>query len=424
VGGSERAGSLARDGAIAGISSLVLNAATFVFYAAGVRSLGVESGGLLLALIAAVLLGSAPFSVAALAVGTTAARYHARAQPAELARLAGNAILAFGALGIVVIAAAEAASAPIVAFFGGGDRTAMVAAAAALTCTAFLYILRGLLQGISDYAGLGLSNGLEALCRVALSVLFLLHHVTIDLALGGLVVALGASALVSLILLLKRTGASFVMPQAVRLNQSGNGPILATMGVLMFLSFFDAIIARHFLSPTQSGLYNAAALAGRGLTTLLAFVPSMIMPKLAAAEELGTDSRTLVIQVAAITLGICVLAAGIFWLEPRLLIVIIAGQKFAAAASLVARYGIAASALAGSSVICSLRLGRSDHAMTPAVVCAAVAEAVALLLYHSSAETLVLVVVIGHSAILVAALIPWRSAITRTQPSARRNPAG
>jgi O-antigen/teichoic acid export membrane protein len=417
VRGSERAGNLARDAAIAALSSLFLSAATFIFYAAGVRSLGVESGGLLLALIAAVLLGSAPFSVMALAVGTTAARYRARDQSADLARLAGNIILAFAGFGVVLIALSDAASGPVIRFFSGGDRLAVVAAAVALACTACLYVIRGLLQGISDFPGLGISNGFEALCRILLSVAFSGHHITIGVALGGLALALSATLAVSLVPLVKRMGASFEIPLSLRLREGRNGAILATMGVLTFLTFFDAIIARHFLSPTESGLYNAAALAGRGLMTLLAFVPSMIMPKLAAAEELGADSRTLVVQVAAITLGICVLAAGIFWLEPRLIIDIIAGRRFSAAAALVARYGIAASALAGSIVICSLRLGRSDRAMTPAVICAAVGEAAALLIYHSSAETLILVVVFGHTATLVAALVPSRSATTRTQPS-------
>jgi O-antigen/teichoic acid export membrane protein len=356
---------------------------------------------------------SSPFSVGSLSVAATAARLRATDEADSLSRLVGTTLVGISGLFAIAIGFGYVTAGSAVSFLGGGNESTIILSAALFALTSALLVIRGLVQGMGDFRTLAVSNLIEALGRTVLAVILLQRHVSVNGALASVTVLVGTVAALTFGLLAVKVGATVRgLDFRLVLARENNAQIFVTMGSIAVLTFLDAIVSRHFLTAHESGLYNAAALAGRALMTALAFAPSVIVPKLVSTAARGESSSTIVRQTAMFLFGICAPAVAIFFLMPSLVIRIIAGPEFLQAASLVGRYGLAAAALASANIVCSLRIGRDDFRMTPFVAATTACEAVAFVFFHMSAEMLVAVVVLGHSATFIATLVPRRLRIS------------
>jgi O-antigen/teichoic acid export membrane protein len=401
-------GGLIRDGALAGISSLAVSASTFLFYSASVRSLGVESGGALLANIATTLMLSVPATVGGLALGTTAAKLRKAGARRDLANLTGFAVAVCGIVAVFALCCAALAGSQIGEAFAV-DRSTVMLAALLLAVMIPLLALRGLVQGVGGFVVFAGSNVAETLGRVVLSIILLLHQSRLRVALGGLALSLIVATIVVLVGLIRSTGISVGRLAEGRTALRRALPILLTMGSLTTLTFFDAVAARHWLSARDSGLYNAAALAGRALMTVLAFTPALIMPKIALTDAKSQERKLIVKQSLLFGTAVCVISAGVFAVFPSFVIDVVAGHKFIGAAPLVGIYGVAASALAMATIVSSLGAGH-DGSRTPYyVVLAAAVEVLAIMRFHSTAFQLAEAVTLGHCLALAAAVIGGRA---------------
>jgi O-antigen/teichoic acid export membrane protein len=400
-------GALIRDGVLAGVTSLAVSASTFLFYAASVRSLGVDSGGALLAIIATTLMLSVPATVGGLALGTAAAKLHKASARTDLANLSGIAVVACGTAGVLALCGAALAASHIAGAFAV-DRATVMLAALLLAVMIPLLALRGLVQGVGGFGCFAASNVAETLGRIVVSIVLLLHPNPLRSALGGLALALCVATAVVLLGLIRITGIGFGALAEGRSAFRRALPILITMGSLTVLTFFDAVAARHWLSAHDSGLYNAAALAGRALMTVLAFTPALIMPKIALTEPGSRERKLIVKQSLIFGVVVCAVSASLFAAMPGTVIDIVAGHKFMGAMSLVGIYGVAASALAMATIIAALSGGHEDSHAPYYVLFAAVVEVTAIVLFHSTAVQLAEAVTFGHCLALAAVVIGTR----------------
>jgi O-antigen/teichoic acid export membrane protein len=167
------------------------------------------------------------------------------------------------------------------------------------------------------------------------------------------------------------------------------------------MTFSDGIIARHSLSATDAGLYNAAALSGRALMAILSFMPAVILAKLPhrAAGEPEFGIRAFIVAGA-----ICLGAVCFFALFPVQILSAVGGAAYRTGAPLVAVYGIAAAALAMANIIAIYRIGKGVLRLGFALVAAAACEIGTMLLVAPSAVNLVSVVVAGHVGALLLSL--------------------
>jgi O-antigen/teichoic acid export membrane protein len=179
--------------------------------------------------------------------------------------------------------------------------------------------------------------------------------------------------------------------------------IFAWIAIAM-LTYYDSILARHVLSADQSGYYNAASLAGRALMTALAFVPTILLPKVAARKVAGVASQALGRTALAVTASVSLGAVVAFAVFPALIVKVIAGPQFLLAATLVPWYGVAAACLSLAGVIVAQRLGDEESGIGLAILFAAIAEVLVLTIFHGSAKIIVLEVLFGHALTLLVAM--------------------
>jgi O-antigen/teichoic acid export membrane protein len=391
---------IVKDGALAGASAMAANVSTYVFYALVTRSLGVDSGGALLAVIAASLMLSLPVGVVGLGLSGVVSHLRAVGDFGGLSRLLRRSAALYAGGAAIVFAAAFAGARAFDDFFHLDVALVAPSAAVIVVATAGLLLSRGFLQGVGDFRGLALSNLVEAGAKIA-------GAATIALAAGGIAAALatfGAALLaafaVSSVLLYVHACHDHV-PAVSESALRQATPVFAAMGALTVMTFFDAIAARHFLSPREAGLYNAAALVGRALMTVLAFVPSVLLPKVRERVATAGDTRAVAAPAIAFTIAVCLTALAVCVFAPRTVVVFVGGRAYADAASLVPLYALASCSLALTSVLATIHAAHDRLRVGGSLLVVMCLEVAGVVLMHGSATAILHVIVAGHVTALI-----------------------
>jgi O-antigen/teichoic acid export membrane protein len=402
---AERAGAtgFASDGALAGVSAIVANAASYVFYTAATRALGVSDGGALLAVIAAALMLSVPVGVAGLGLSGVVSHLRAIGDDGAVSAVLRRTTLVYAVTAALVLVAGVAGAQLVGAFFHVDQPLVALAGALIVVATAGLLLVRGFLQGFGEFRSLAASNVAEGVAKAAAAagVLVLRPHFSAALAAfgGALLVAFAVSAA-----LLYAHGGHH--PPADR--RAGTlrraVPVVTAMGALTVMTFFDAIAARHYLAAHEAGLYNAAALAGRALMTLLAFVPAVLLPKVRERAATSGDTRAVMLPAIAFTTVVCAASLAVFVLAPHFVAIVIGGRAYADAAPLIPLYGVAAGALAIAGVVATYHAGHDRGYVGAALLVVMAAELTGILAFHDRASTILHVIVVGHVGALATAI--------------------
>ena len=398
-----------RSGAFAVVAYGLMSVATFAFYGVSTRRLGVESGGTFLALVATVTLPAVVIAVLVSTLTPTIARWVARDQPERVSALIRRTAPWFGLTAVLVLVAAVVAHEPIALFLHLPSAPTVVAGAAATIAFTALQLTRVLLQATGKIAGYGVSNLVETMTKGAGAAALFALPPSVETTAILFAIALAVPAVYTLALVAGFVRANPAAAGGLRGAYAGSLPVMIVLTTLTVLTLYDAIVARRFLDAYQAGLYNAAALIGRALLSLLGIVPALLMPIVASRTAVGGDAKaifrvavTLVAAAAALVVVLCAL-------RPDAIVGIIAGGAYRAAAPLVAPYALAAGALAVGGLLVSHEIGAGRPPAMP-VAAVGIAEICVALAYHPSAERLIAVVLAGHVALLVASAIASRVA--------------
>lgn len=404
------------DGVLAGGTSMVANVATYLFYALATRALGVAGGGALLAIIAASLLISVPVGVLGLGLSGVVSALRAVGDDGGVSRLVRRTTAVYAGCAIVLLVLAFVASRAVDEFFHVDAPLVAPSAALIVVATAGLLLARGFLQGVGEFRRLALSNLAEATAKVVAAGFVTFGAVGFAGALASFGLALLAAGLVSALLLSVHAGHRRQPGAASGLLRSAT-PVFAAMGAITVMTFFDAIAARHFLSAREAGLYNAAALAGRALMTVLAFVPSVLLPKVRERVVTDADPKAIAAPAIGFTAAVCVVSLAIFVFAPHFVAVFVGGRAYADAAYLVPLYGVAGSALAVTSVVATVHAAHDRWSVGASLVVVMLLEVGAVIFVHDSALTILRIIVIGHvTALLTVVTIGALDARRGTAP--------
>ena len=397
-----------RGGAFAVVAYGLMSVATFVFYGASSRRLGVEDGGTFLALVASITLPSVVIAVLVSTLTPTIARWVALGEPQRVSGLIRGAAPPLGVAALAVLALSVAAHGPAAAFLHLPSAATVVAAAVATIAFTALQLTRVLMQATGRFAEYGISNLIETATKCAAAAALVAAVPSVETAAIAFACALAVPAVYALAVVAGFVRAHPAAAGGLRSAYAGSLPVMAVLTALTVLTLYDAIVARRFLDAYQAGLYNAAALVGRALLSLLGIIPALLMPIVASRTAVGSDANAIfraAIVLTATAAGVVVLFCA---LRPDLIVGAFAGGAFRPAAPLVAPYALAASALALAGLIVTHEVG-AGRPPAFAVTAVALAEICTALAYHPSAERLIAVVLCGHAALLLASIVALRA---------------
>ncbi len=277
------------------------------------------------------------------------------------------------------------------------------------------------LVGTALAVGFGLElavvwGGLQGAHRFGPLSLGQLGFVSLKLALGILLAALGAGVAGIMFAVAAATGLTLVvfswplrgLLAAARLRPSDrrrvlgrySGGVAVSLGIFMALTSLDLFVARASFTPRTAGAYAAASVAARALLLVPAAVTTVLFPHVSTLADRVRERRHLLGGLFA-TAALGGLATLLFAAFPRLLLDLTFGHAYSQASHWLAPFAFAMTlySLANVYLFHFLAIGRVRYAFVAAPVLLAQAPLYAL--FHARPLQLI-AIQIGCAGALLA----------------------
>jgi O-antigen/teichoic acid export membrane protein len=413
-----------RHGALVLASVVIAGVFNYLYYMLIARRGGVETYGVVTALVSAMILLLTPGIIGQLIAARLAADLEARHDNGALRTLADLMTTWTTTIAAVVVGVGLLFRGAIASFFNLSDSLPVVMVTFALGIYAVVMVQRGVLQGAHRFGAFAASSSIDAVVKVLIGV----PLVGVLGATGGLA-GVVAAALLALAYDLYIFRARFGTTRApITLDRKLIVRVVSRVGLgqLTFtvLTFYDVPLIKHAFDARSAGLYAAAALVGRAVVVATSFVPTLVMPKTAARAADGRSPLPLLgvaLGLAAPIVAVAVLAALV---APRFVVSVIAGKAFAEAAPLVLLYVIASGALSLANVVGAYKMGLHRYDFVVPCLIVAATEISVISIWHPTLNAVVGTLVIGHLALFAATLFRLWEPVERQQPSAVANLGG
>jgi O-antigen/teichoic acid export membrane protein len=398
-----------RAGVVLSIATLVFNGAAYLYNVVCIRYLGSRVYGDVAAMLALFALVSLPLaSIQNLLAREVAQLSSVGAIGSLLRRSTGiAAAIGFGlvAVGLVLVH-------PIRDFLNVESTTTVLAGISAIFFAVVAVVLYGFLQGLLRFNALGVTYGLSGISRLVLVIPVLILGYG---ASGALFVNTFAAFLAVAIaaIALRKLWWPEEAETTARLDRRQAAVLL--IGSLAFASLtnVDVLLAAYFLPDHLVGVYAAAALVGKMVLFLPAAVVMVLLPKAATRAAAGVTSRGIVLASVAVTLVVTLSATAVLAVVPESLLVWAFGGDFRESTALLGWFGLAMSACALLNVYLSVYFAERKARFPLLVLAAAVAQIVAVSVWHPNPRAIVLVTLTCVGAVLLIHEVSFPYALAR-----------
>jgi O-antigen/teichoic acid export membrane protein len=408
-----------RGGALVMAATLLWHASNFAYNSLGAHALGPSQYGALAAVVALLYVVSPLlFSVQTLASGVAARltetgnwdrlagllRYYTR-------RLAVAAVV----LTILLLPTSEAvaralhlpSALPVILVF------------ATLPLAVVVNVQRGALQGSRRFGRYAGSTAVEAVAKVGVAVALILLWPTVEGALLAVLAGLICAGIAhfGLLRFLPRRPSPL---GGVRHPTGESAATLASLSLLALLFSVDVIVAKHFMSAHDAGLYAAVSLCGKIVFFATSGLNWLLFPLFSAIHQRGGSGRQAFLAGLAVLLAVSAAIATVEFTVPSLVVTPLVGTRYAAATHYIGLMAIAFG-LYGAVYLASLYLlSRKRIAGVAVLAVAAVAQLGGLAAFHRTVFDVAWVeLVVFGAAAAVLAVVCLR--IPLAQPSREGN---
>ncbi|GAC1466139.1 MAG: hypothetical protein PVS3B3_28860 [Ktedonobacteraceae bacterium] len=371
------------------------------------QMLGIQQYGRVAALIAFSLVLITPTQI----IATVATKYaSASSVNGNYARLNSfirrlSAILLALGIGITVVFAALSS---YTSLFFHLDSSVEVILLGLTFITAFVTPLNlGILQGLQRFGWYATVTFLSAFLRLALSI----GLVFVGLGVNGALLGLVLSALLAYLVSFRP------LREILRGSQAATGSLrslwsysvlagFAAAGTIVLYSI-DTVLARHFLSDNDAGLYAALATTSKIILYATSSVSLVMFPRVAALHERGESQTRVVIQAL---LGVLLLATVLelaFAIAPLFIVQLLFGKAFTAIAEQLAPYGIAMLLLAIGGVIMNYYLAIGSRFFVLIIILTCILQAGLLVWHHANITQFVQATIVSSAVFAFALLLAF-----------------
>lgn len=377
----------------------VANAANFLFHVVMSRTLGPSTYGALgslLGLATVVTLAVTAFQAAV----TQGVAERGAGAAAELR--VGRSLRRTAAVGVGLLVVLGALSPALEGFLHLSSVVPVILFGCFVAGTVATLVPQGVLIGQLRFTTVALALVLGAATRLASGPLF----VHLGWGLDGAVAAVVLNSAVTLAVLLWPLRAELLHGHGAQFRFRARAAALAVValgGVSAFVGV-DSFLARHYLAPSASGYYVAAATAARIALFLPAAIGMLAFPRLAAHGGRGPEARAVLRQSLWAVAVIGLLAAAVVAAVPHAVIDVIFGARYSSAAPALRVLALAAAGVGVVTVgVYALLAARSALCLLAWPALGAVAAAIAL--SHRSVTAVAWTVLAVSSALVTATLL-------------------
>jgi glycosyltransferase involved in cell wall biosynthesis len=178
------------------------------------------------------------------------------------------------------------------------------------------------------------------------------------------------------------------------------------------LGGIDVFLARHFLAHLAAGLYAAGATAGHIAMFLPGALLTVAFPRLVAAGRTGVSVRKTLTETLGLVTAVGLAAFALLAAMPGLIVDLLFGRNYAAAAGIVEIIGLTSVLLGIIAVLTYFYVARRSMAALSSW--AGVALVIALVaVLHGGIETVAVCMLVASGAVLALMSLPALTAVAR-----------
>ena len=398
-----------RDGSVVFAATMLANICNYLYHMLNSRILGVDAYGTLATLVAGYSIFGALVIMLNMTIVKLVAELHALQDIARLKTLYNTmltACLSIAAAFLLLVIL----FAPWLCAYLHVDFLALLSSAVATSAAIVVPAIRGVLQGIQDYARFSSATIIETIVRLmGVGLAFLgwgAAGAMAGFALGSLAALVYSSIVVQRYFAL-HTAASRLTLDLRRLVMTSAGVTFSTLA-LTTLGFVDMLLVKHFLDPQAAGLYSVLPLTGKVIIFSVSFVPTILLPKAVANVAKGENARAILWQAAGATAALSAGMLAIYGLMPEFVVRFMAGKAYLAIAPHVFLYGVATTFLAATTLVATYNVGLHRFAFVPRLCAVALGEVITLSISHGSVDAIVYAVLIWNALGLLVSILPSR----------------
>jgi O-antigen/teichoic acid export membrane protein len=393
-----------RAGTIVFLGIAAANVGNYLFHFASARLLGPSSYGDVASLVAVIGLISLPLVGLQVAVARYIAGFVEARADTTISLFFSKGLRLTLAVGFLITAVFCGLAFPLSNFLGIVSRAAVLLTALVAAPSLAGPIVWGMAQGLQRFVLFAVSIGIGPAIRPFLAVILLAAGLGVAGAMGATLVAAVVALAVPLFLLRGWLTRDTHHPSPVPGREVAAYLVPAMVGVLSITSLTtaDVIVAKAALSDHDAGLYGSASLIGRVILYLPAAIVLVLLPKVAAREAAGRQSRDVLVKSLLVTIGFCAVATAIYAVAPKVLVFVAFGSSFEEAAGLLWMFALAMSGFAILNVLLAYHLGRGANRLSFLLLAGALAQIGFFIAFHGSPEQLLAIDIAVAFALLAA----------------------
>ena len=411
---------LFRQNLILFFGGLVAGVGGFVYHAIAGRVLGPEVYSQVAFLIAVYAVGTGPALILIVVLARYTAMLSARGDPG-VRSLFGRTVRLIAIPCLFLILLTTLFARPIARYGHVGSSIPILVLGFSIALIWQVAIPRGILQGLQRFTSLSLNLSLELVVRT--TVVFILLRAGYAVS-GAMAAVFAGLAFVFCLGLYSLRDHFRRMPQRVRLRVMANFSLTASVGIIGVLILYnqDVILAKHYLSDHDAGIYGGLNKIGTILFFLTLSVSQVLFPRVVEAVAKEEHPGRLLLYSAGIltALGACALL--VFAAVPGLVVNVLFGPSFRDAIPLVFPVGLIGLSLALDNLLVQFFMAVHDRAFMPILGLGVVAEAGLIVAFHGGVAQVVLDVLVALVGLLVLlgircyVLLPQLRAESVTEP--------
>ncbi len=394
---------LVRQNLVLFIGGLVAGIGGFVYHAIAGRVLGPATYGQVAFLIAVYAVGTAPALILIVVLARYTATLAARGD-AGVRSLLGRTARLVAIPCLVAVLLTTLFARPVAALGHLGSTIPILILGFSIALIWQVAIPRGILQGLQRFPALSLNLSLELVVRTTAVFLLLKAGYAVSGAMAAVFIGLAFSFVLGLYTLrdhFKRVGTR------VKLRVMAGFSLTAAAGIIGIQILYnqDVILAEHYLTSHQGGIYGGLNKIGTILFFLTLSVSQVLFPRVVEAVAKEEHPGRILLSSAGILTALAAGALLVLAVVPGLVVGILFGPSFRDATPFVFAVGVIGLALALNNLLVQFFMAVHDRVFVPILAVACVAEGALIFLFHANVGQVVLDVLLTLIGLLVALII-------------------
>jgi len=399
---------------------LVAGIGGFVYHAIAGHVLGPAIYGQVAFLIAVYAVGTGPALILIVVLARYTAILSARGDPGVRSLLTRTArLVAIPCLVLLLLTTLFAR--PIAAFEHLGSTIPILILGFSIALIWQVAIPRGILQGLQRFTSLSLNLSLELIVRTTVVFLLLRAGYAVSGAMAAVFVGLVFVFCLGLYTLRDHfRGVGTRVPLRVMAGFS----LTAAAGIIgvQILYNQDVILAEHYLSSHDGGIYGGLNKIGTIVYFLTLSVSQVLFPRVVEAVAKEEHPGRILLASAGILTALGLGALFVFAVAPGVVVGVLFGDGFRDATPFVVPIGVVGLALSLDNLLVQFFMAVHDRVFVPILALGVAAEGLLIFLFHARVGEIVADVLVALLGLLVLLSVRCYILLPRLRADSVREP--